>query len=402
LRITYLHQYFNTRQMPGGTRSYEMARRLVDWGHEVNVVTSWRQETADKGWRVTEEDGISVHWVPVPYRNEMPPAKRVHAFLKFSWYAASRAATLGGDVVFATSTPLTIALPAVYAARRCRVPMVFEVRDLWPEMPIAMGALRGRVSISLAKWLERFAYRNSKRIVALSPGMAEGVAATGYPKEFVQIIPNSADIDLFGSSEVAAGNFREEHPELGNRQIVLYAGTLGRVNGVDYLVRLADVVKSKMQSLCFVVIGSGADERRVRGLAVQLGVLGRNFYMYPKVPKAAVAEAYAAASLVTSLFEPILAMEKNSANKFFDGLAAGRAVAINYGGWQAELIQKQKCGVVLPRDVTRAADIVMDCLSSSEWLTSAGVAARNLAETDFSRDLLARRLEQTLIAAVEA
>ena len=170
LKIVYLHQYFNLPSDAGGTRSYEMARRLVAWGHEVHMVASSRDAEPNWrcGWRETEESGIHVHWLPVPYSNAFSYAARTRAFFEFAWGAELKAASLEGDVVFATSTPLTIALPAVYAARRKQIPMVFEVRDLWPELPIAMGALRRPLLIAAARCLERFAYRNSAHIVALS------------------------------------------------------------------------------------------------------------------------------------------------------------------------------------------------------------------------------------------
>ena len=145
MRITYLHQYFNTSSMPGGTRSYEMARRLVAMGHEVNIITSWRTPDNRKDWFVTNESGAQVHWLPVNYSNHMSYNERIKSFIKFAWFAARKAASLPTDVVFATSTPLTIALPGAYAARRLQVPMVFEVRDLWPELPIAIGALKNPV-----------------------------------------------------------------------------------------------------------------------------------------------------------------------------------------------------------------------------------------------------------------
>ncbi len=142
MRIIYLHQYFNTPEMAGGTRSYEMARRLVAAGHRVDLVTTWRDRTEKKSWFVTEEAGIVVHWLPLPYSNQMNYRQRMKSFIRFAWASSRRAAGFKGDVVFATSTPLTIAFPGLYAAVRRRIPLVFEVRDLWPEVPIAMGVFR--------------------------------------------------------------------------------------------------------------------------------------------------------------------------------------------------------------------------------------------------------------------
>lgn len=142
MKILYLHQYFTTPSMAGGTRSYEMARRLVAWGHEVHMITTDREGIFDpkQKWYETDEAGIHVHWTPIPYSNKMSYGQRIKAFFAFSWRAARKAAKIGGDVVFATSTPLTIAIPGVYASKRLKIPMVFEVRDLWPELPIAIGS----------------------------------------------------------------------------------------------------------------------------------------------------------------------------------------------------------------------------------------------------------------------
>src|SRR5690606_10279956 len=125
-----------------------------------------------------------------------------------------------------TSTPLTIAIPGVLAARRLGVPMVFEVRDLWPDIPIALGVLKNPLAKYAARCLERFAYSNSKRIVALSDGMAAGIVATGYPPGRVTVIPNSCDLQLFQYDAAGAMRFRHRHPELGFGPIVLYPGTI--------------------------------------------------------------------------------------------------------------------------------------------------------------------------------
>lgn len=396
MKITYLYQYFVTPGMPGGSRGHEMARRLVASGHEVNLVTSVRDEGGGGGWRITDENGIKVHWYPVPYTNSMTAAQRIRAFAKFAWAASSRAASFDADIVFATSTPLTIAIPGAYASWRRKCPMVFEVRDLWPEMPIAVGALRNPVQIRMARALERFAYRRSERIVALSPGMAEGVIATGYPADRVHVIPNASDVEQFQVEPDRAARFRAAHPELGDGPIVLYAGTLGQVNGVSYLAHLAAQCCSTHPHIRFVVLGDGAESGLLKETAARLGVAGKNFFQYSRVAKEAVVDAFAAASLVTSLFVDLPEMEKNSANKFFDGLAAGRPVAINYGGWQAQLIHEHGIGLVLGHEMTQAAAMLTDFLSEPDRVSASGCAALSLAERSFSRDRLYGQLHEVL------
>lgn len=398
MRITYLHQYFNTPEMSGGTRSYEMARRLVVRGHEVNMVTSWRAKDGRKRPFETLEDGIRVHWLPVPYSNAMSNAQRLAAFGRFVLASARKAASLPADVIFATSTPLTIALPAVYAASRQRAPMVFEVRDLWPELPIAIGALRNPVAKKAALALERFAYRYSGHVVALSPGMRDGVVRAGYPAERVTVVPNSADLALFDPDAADARAFRRQHPEIGERPLVVYTGTMGKINGVRYLVDVAVAALERQSQTCFAVVGSGQEEQLIRDAASAAGVLNRNFFMYPPVPKREMPKVLAAADLALSLVIDLQALWANSANKYFDALASGTPVAVNYGGWQAEWLEKTGAGLVLPpRDASVAAQAIDGWMAKpASDRKRAGDAARALAEREFSRDVLAERLARAL------
>ena len=401
MKITYLYQYFNTPQMPGGTRAYEMGRRLVDAGHEVQLITSLRSGDPNSGWNVTNEAGMTVHWYPVPYDNKMSFRERVAAFFKFALACRKKAASIEADVVFATSTPLTIAIPGVHAAKKNRIPFVFEVRDLWPEMPIAIGALKSPFLIKAARQLENYAYKNAQRIVALSPGMAEGVEKAGIPKETIDVIPNSSDLELFQVSPEAKKDFIEEYPEFKKGPVILYAGTLGKINAADYLVKLAAELKKSGSNIQVVVFGEGADFDSMQDLAQELGVKGDNYFQYRRIPKASIPAAFAAASLVTSVICDLPEAEKNSANKFFDGLAAGRPVGINHGGWQAELLLKSNAGLVLDRKPQIAAEQAIDFFSDPARVENAGAAAIELARNEFSRDKLAAKLEQVLQQAIK-
>jgi glycosyltransferase involved in cell wall biosynthesis len=402
MRILYLHQYFTTPQMTGGTRSYEIARRLVNHGHEVHMVTSARdpRPNASRDWTESEEAGIRVHWLPVPYSNHMRYRDRIAAFARFAFAAARKASRLRADVVYATSTPLTIAIPAIRAARVQGVPMVFEVRDLWPEVPIAIGALRNPAAIAAATWLERVAYRNAAHVVALSPGMRDGVVAAGYPASRVTVIPNSCDRDLFDVGPEPGLAIRAQYAWLGDRPMLLYAGTLGLVNGVAYLARLAAEVARADSEIRFVVLGDGREQEMVRRVAASLGVLDVNFFMLPSAPKASMPAWLSAATIATSVCIDVPVVWVNSANKFFDTLAAGRPVAINYNGWQADLLRESGAGLVLDRDPAVAARQLVGAINDADWLQRASDAARHLAADRFDRDRLTDQLEQILLSVV--
>ncbi len=401
MRIVYLHQYFNLPTDSGGTRSYEMARRLVTAGHEVDIVTTDRSGRFKKGWHVTKEVGIKIHWLPLPYDNKMSYPQRISAFKKFAVCASFRAASIPADVVFATSTPLTIAIPGIYAAKRQQIPMVFEIRDLWPEIPIAIGALKGPVKPA-AKWLERFAYRHSERIIALSPGISDGIIHQGYPPEKVRVIPNSADLDLFSGSYLAGKKFRAKLEWLQDRPLVLYAGTLGKINRVTYFAKLAADVRKLTHEIRFLVVGDGIERQKILNIANQLGISGKSFFMLNPVAKKNMPAIFSAADITSSLFINIPEMWSNSANKFFDSLASATPIAINYQGWQAELLNKSGAGIVLsPTDTQQAARELVSLLLDKKELTQAGQAARHLAETQFNRDKLAMDLETELLQAIE-
>lgn len=401
MKIIYLHQYFNTPSVPGGTRSYEMARRLVTYGHQVEMITSWRQDDGKTDWFETNESAINVHWLPVPYSNKMGFNQRVAAFNKFAIGAALKAMQLQGDVIFATSTPLTIAIPAIIVSKIKRIPMVFEVRDLWPELPIAIGALNNPLLKLGARILEKLAYFNAKHVVALSPEMLEGVVKTGYPKSRVSMIPNSSDIELFKPNQQKANEFRQKFDWLQNRPLVIYCGTMGEINGVDYLAHLAKEMLQINPKVRFLILGHGKMESFVKSEAERLGVLNNNFFMMQRLPKQDVPSVFSAATISTSTFIDLPEMWANSANKFFDSLASGSPVMINYQGWQANLLRTTNAGFVVDVKSPKSAAVELNKkINNPAWLQSASKEALNLAQSKFSRDKLAKQLEQVLQSCV--
>lgn len=397
MKILYLYQYFTPLVLAGGSRCFQTARRLASAGHEVHIVTSDRYAQDGDSWRREECGGFTVHSLPNRYDNEMSYQRRVKAFVRFAWKSAHRAASIPADVVLASSTPLTIALPAAYARRRLKVPMVFEVRDLWPEAPIAMGAIRNPVVIALARRLERFAYRNASHIIALSPGMRDGIARTGYPSDRIDVIPNGSDVDLFRVPAEAGLEWRRRHPEVGARPMVLYAGAFGRVNGVEWLARLAAESRRRGAETCFYAVGRGSELPRVVRVAEELGVLGNNFFVAPAVPKEEMPALMSAATLCTSVVVNVPELWNNSANKFFDSLAAARPVAVNHLGWQADLIERHGAGLVWPyEDLKRSAETLEAFVTDERRVVAAGEASARLADSQFDRDLLVGRLQRVL------
>ena len=402
LTIIYLHQYFNTPDMPGSTRSYEMARRLAAEGHTVHLITSWREKSiSETDWRYEKISGINVHWSNVPYSNHMTFFQRIMAFFSFMVKATLKAISIKADVVFATSTPLTIAIPAICAAKKMGVPMVFEVRDLWPELPVAVGELKNPFLIQLARVLERCAYFFSKKIIVLSEGMKDGVVKAGISSDNVIVIPNSSDNKTFRLSFSEGKKFLTNHPYLNSGPLIVYAGTIGYIHNVEYIVDVASKMIKIAPEFRFLIIGDGKYRKKVIEKAKSLGVYKKNIWIFPPIPKQEIPVVLSAAKAVFSTTIDLPALWHNSANKFFDALAAMKPVIINYSGWQARLIKETKAGIVIPpHDPEKAARKIFEFVCDSQQLDEAASAAGKLADTLFDRDILFNRFHKTITDAV--
>ncbi|HYN90388.1 MAG TPA: glycosyltransferase family 4 protein [Thermoleophilaceae bacterium] len=366
MRILYLHQFFITRAGVGGTRSYEFARRFVERGHGVRMVT------AGKGSRTVE--GIEVVAVRGAYSDYMSAtalsnARRMLAFARFA-LGATLAAVRGPrpDVIYASSPPLTMALPGLVAAARWRAPLVFEVRDLWPEAPIQMGALRNPLAQRLARAVERWVYSRSTRVIALSPGIRAGVRAR---PEKIALVPNAADLDLFRPA-----------PQPAECRIS-YFGTLGEANDLTALIEAARA----LEDVTFVIMGDGKRravlERSAPSNVVFRGTSSR---------KEEVAELAAESTACLTLFKDVPVLATNSPNKLFDTFAAGRPAIVNMDGWMRELVEENAAGLyVRAGDARDLAEKVAWLRDNPDEAERMGRNARTLAEREFGRDELAAR-----------
>jgi len=263
--------------------------------------------------------------------------------------------------------------------------------------------LKSKPLIWFAKKLEVSAYRNSTNIVACSPDMCAGVVANGVAASAVHNIPNSSDFDLFAVDPKHGLDFRSQHDWLGGRPLVLYTGTLGKINGVGYMVKLAAKVFEENSDIRFLVVGDGVEKEEVEKSAKELGVLGKNFFMLPPMPKTKLVSIVSAATIVTSFVIPVEILWGNSANKFFDGLAAGKPIAINHEGWQADMIRENELGLVMhQKNIAEASDHLVRLVTNESRLRSMSNNATSLGKAEFSRDLLAQKLIAVLVLSEPA
>lgn len=394
MHVLYFHQHFSTRAGSTGTRSYEFARRLIERGHQVTMVCGSAATGATGlngpfagGQRRGTVDGVQVIEIEVPYSNRLGFLKRALAFLRFAWRSTRIALTEPADVVFATSTPLTAAIPGVAAAWLRRKPFVFEVRDLWPELPRAMGVITNPLVLLAMSALEWTSYRAADACVALSPGIAEGIRRRSRPGAVVETIPNGCDLDLFG--DPTASPWRPEG--VAPTDLVgIFPGAHGLANGLDAVLDAAAELKRRGRGdIKLLLVGDGMTKPRLVARARAEGLT--NVIFLDPVPKPRLAGLMAAADLGLMTLQNVPAFYRGtSPNKFFDFIASGRPVLNNYPGWLAQMIEANRCGfVVAPDDPSAFADALECAADDRRALVTMGRAARALAEREFDRDKLA-------------
>jgi len=400
MHVAYIHQHFATRKSASGTRSYELSQCLIRAGHRVSMICGFSDATRDLATgaeRVerSDVDGIDVHCITEDYSNSMGFYRRIQSFLNFAGTARKVVAGLDADIVYATSTPLTVGIPGVRGARKLKAPFVFEVRDLWPELPIAMGVVKNPLLIFAARRLERWIYRNARHIVALSPGMKDGIAATGYPADEITMIPNSCDLDLFAPSNEPLDDERFGPP--ADFRLV-FCGAHGLANGLDAVLDAAAEIKRRgVRGLRFVFIGLGRERDRLMTRARDEGTDGLTTWI-PFIPKTELARVLPRLDVGMMILKNVPQFYYGtSPNKFFDYIASGIPVLNNYPGWVADMIDENRCGVVVPPEDPKAfADAAIRLMEDRPGCRDMGARGRALAERDFDRIHLGARLVEVL------
>ena len=392
MNVLYFHQHFSTPKGSAGIRSYAMAQALIKNGHQVTMVCgsfgagqTGLTQPFIKGMRRGVVDGIDIIEFELPYSNSLSFLKRAKLFLSFAFKSINVALTEKYDVVFATTTPLTAGIPGIAAKWLKRKPFVFEVRDLWPELPKAMGVIKNPVILSLMSALEWASYRSADRLVGLSPGIVNGIVKRSVAPGKIALIPNGCDLNIFASEHQAWRPKQVAESDL----MAIFTGTHGLANGLDAVIDAAFEMKKRQRNdIKLVLIGDGMQKKSLQERAQKLEL--NNVVFHDPVNKEKLAGLMASADLGLQLLANIPAFYYGtSPNKFFDYIAAGLPVLNNYPGWLAEMIQEKQCGfVVSPESPELFADALEQAADNRDELKNMGIRAQALARESFDRDML--------------
>lgn len=395
MKVLYLHQYFTLPTQAGGTRSYEMAQQLIAHGHQVTMVCGLEgnakidlPQTKNKNICRGMVDGIDVIQISVPYSNNMGMVARAKSFVSFAWQSTKYALKEDYDVLFATSTPLTAGIPGIIMKMFRRKKFIFEVRDLWPELPKALG-MTNPFWIGCMSILEWLSYHLADGCIGLSPGICDGIKKRSQKNKPIEMVPNGCDLDIFKPS------LKEPlHLDGINAtdKVAIFTGAHGIANGLDAVLDAAKEVKAMgREDIKFAFIGKGGVKDHLLERAKNEGL--DNCMFYTPIPKMQLAKVVASATVGLMVLKNVPAFYYGtSPNKFFDYIASGLPILNNYPGWLAGMIKENKMGEVVEPDNAKVfaqalVRMVDDPASREEYSKN----ARAFAEKEFDREKLGGR-----------
>ena len=395
MHILLIHQAFTSLDEPGGTRHHELARYLASQGHRVTIIASpisyltGKARSKKIAWCERQSDGnlitiLRAYTYPALHRSF---AYRLISF--FSFMLSSFVIGLGVknvDLVWGTSPPIFQGFTAWLLARLKGVPLLFEVRDLWPAFAIAVGVLKNPLLIRLSEWLERFLYKHADLVVVNSPGYLQHVERGGAKQ--VELVPNGTDTIMFNPN-IDGTTFRQEHG-LASQFVALYAGAHGLSNDLETVLEAARLLLPR-RDIRLVLLGDGKDKPVLQSQATREGL--DNLLFLPPIPKVEMPFALAATDACIAILQPIEMYKTTYPNKVFDYMAAGKPVILVIEGVIQQVIEEAGGGIAVPPGNAQALAQAIQQLADNPASTHAmGQKGRSYVETHFDRMILAAKL----------
>ncbi len=402
MHILLIHRAFAQSNQPGGTRHIELGRSLAAKGHRMTVITaavSYLHSTSGTAReRLPEreqlERGIEVVRCAsgTSGRHFLGRLNEMFGFMIRGFWRGL--AVPGVDLVWATSPTIFQALAATLVAKFRRKPLLLEIRDIWPDALVDIGALKNPAAIALADSLARWMYRQATRVVINSPGFRAHLVGKGVPDQKLFLVPNGVDTTMFNPLDPGA----EVRSTLGwdDQFIALYSGAHGMANDLEALLEvaalLADLPKVRM-----VLLGDGPEKANLMAKAERMGL--RNVQFLDPVPKSAMPALLAATDCCIAHLKPSAMQAMVYPNKVFDYMAAARPTVLGIGGVIRDVLERAGGGLATePGDAAGMANAIRHLTQAPDEGRQMGANARAYVETHFQRQAIADALLQVLDA----
>jgi glycosyltransferase involved in cell wall biosynthesis len=401
MKILLIHEYFLEEDDPGGSRWNEMTKIWVEAGHEIVVLAGMmhgngsEKHSEYKGRYFVEkaQSNVKVWRCHVSESYNKSFTGRLWAYVSFmfsSLWAGLFKVKGKFDVIVVTSPPLFVGFTGYMISRIKRIPLVFEVRDLWPESAIDTGILTNKLIIKMAYWFEKFIYKKASLINVLTPAFYKTLQEIKkVDEEKLIIIPNASDFDL---SEELLLNFDREafRKEMGldGRFVITYVGAHGVANHLQQVIEAAKQLKDT--NVLFLLIGNGMEKKKLKKLASQMDL--DNVKFLDPVPKKEVFKYILASEMGASILKKVDTFKTVYSNKTFDYMSCKVPVLMAIDGVSRKLVEDAKCGTyVEPENIKEYYRIITLYLNDYDRLKSEGVNGYNYAKVNFDRNILAKK-----------
>lgn len=395
--ILYISHYFPPEVNAPANRVYEMARAWARHGRRVKVLTGFPNhprgivppQHRGKVFQRESIDGIEVYrcWMfTAPNRGLV---RRTLCYLSFMLSAIVFGLCRAGraDCVIATSPQIFVAVAGWVLSRIKRAPFIFEVRDLWPEEIVAVGAIKNRLIIRSLERLELFLYRRATRIIALAQGTIEILTRRGIPAAKLALIPNGVDPNRFDNGRHQ--NHVRDRLNLNGDFLVSYIGTVGMAHGLNVFLEAAQLMKDTPQ-VKFLIVGDGAEKQQLCRARDELGL--DNLLLLDQKPREEIAAYYAASNCCLVHLRQAPLFEKNIPSKIFEIMASGKPILLGTRGESKRLVSRAGCGVFFePENAADLVEGIRRLQRSPQWCKRLGRSGSQFVRKFYSRDDLARQ-----------
>ena len=382
MKILIFYQYFTTPKGSWGTRIYEFSREWVKKGHEVTVVTSIYSKSDLKAKKFIENqifEGIKVIVLNIKIDNKQPIIKRIFSFISYSIISSWYAFTLKADIAIASSGPITVGIPGLISKIFTKKKLVYEVRDLWPEVPIEVGVIKNVFLKKVAYFFEKKLYENASLVVGLSPGIRDHIINNFNHKNVISVT-NSANLNLFGENIYFDNNILNENDFYG-----IYTGNIGEINNSFWLVDAARNLKNKnIENIKIVLIGDGQLKPEIISIIKKEKLI--NLIHFDLMPKERLVPFIQNANVSFVPLSPNPILDTSSPNKFFESLAAGVPVIQTTKGWIKDYIEINNVGFNLDgNDSESLSELLIKLKNNPKILDKMKQKSKNCAIRDFDQ-----------------
>lgn len=409
MKILLIHQYFLGENDPGGSRFNQLVKYWTDVGHEVSVIagtvhyTTGKKEEKYKGkWIVKEKpsEKVIVYRCYVSEGYNKSFVGRLWAYFSFTF--SSLWATLfkvkKHDVMIVTSPPLFVGITGIITTILKKVPMVFEVRDLWPESAIDTGVLKSKFLIKAAYLVEKLSYRYAKKINVLTPAFREAlITKKNIDEDKIIFIPNGADLDIFAPGQL--NNWVRKKYKLENKFVITYLGAHGVANNLISLLKVAEACRS-IPEIVIMLVGDGMEKAHLQKVATEMNLT--NVLFVPPQPKSKIPDFCRASDICTAVLKKVDTFKTVYPNKVFDYMSCAKPILIGIDGVARELVEESQSGYYVdPENPGDFKEKILELMNNPDLREELGLNGYSYVKEFFSRDSLAKKYELELNKLVD-